>query len=180
MSTKALSLPPLVCCSMPNFIRTPFDREAAKAEPLPAHEPGAVTGIIAIPASVWRAMLRGFVGNCPRCGQAKLFGSFLKPIRLCPSCGQDWTHQRADDFPAYVSILMTGHLMVPLIITLTQHAELSIVALLAIVVPLALVVLIGLLQPAKGAIIALQWWFGMHGFKQERPVRVGVGVGTEP
>jgi hypothetical protein len=29
--------------------------------------------------------------------------------------------------------------------------------------------MIGLLQPAKGAIIAVQWWFGMHGFRKERP-----------
>jgi uncharacterized protein (DUF983 family) len=25
-----------------------------------------------------------------------------------------------------------------------------------------------LLQPAKGAVIALQWWHGMHGFRRER------------
>ena len=30
------------------------------------------------------------------------------------------------------------------------------------------VVTMALLQPAKGAVIALQWWLGMHGF--ERPL----------
>jgi uncharacterized protein (DUF983 family) len=29
--------------------------------------------------------------------------------------------------------------------------------------------LLAFLQPAKGAVIAMQWWNGMHGFKQERP-----------
>ena len=94
---------------------------------------------------------------------------FLKPIPRCPQCGQDWTHQQADDFPAYVSILVTGHLMAPLIIALTRDTELSVTALMAIVLPLAVILMIGLLQPAKGAIIALQWWFGMHGFRKERP-----------
>lgn len=94
---------------------------------------------------------------------------FLKPIPHCPHCGQDWTHQQADDFPAYVSIFVTGHLMAPLIITLTRSSDLSVTALMAIILPLAVVLMIGLLQPAKGAIIALQWWFGMHGFRKERP-----------
>lgn len=94
---------------------------------------------------------------------------FLKPIHLCHKCGQDWTHQQADDFPAYVSIFVTGHLMAPLIIMLTRDADLSVPAMLAVILPLALVLMIGLLQPAKGAIIALQWWFGMHGFRKERP-----------
>ena len=78
-------------------------------------------------------------------------------------------HQQADDFPAYVSILVTGHMMAPLIIALVRDAELSMPMLLAIILPLALTLMIGLLQPAKGAIIALQWWFGMHGFRKKRP-----------
>jgi uncharacterized protein (DUF983 family) len=114
--------------------------------------------------------MRGARCCCPRCKDATLFRRFLKPRARCPSCGQDWSHQQADDFPAYVSILVTGHLMAPLIITLVRDAELSVPALLAIVLPLATALMIGLLQPAKGAIIALQWWFGMHGFVKERPV----------
>ena len=31
------------------------------------------------------------------------------------------------------------------------------------------ILIAALLQPAKGAIIALQWWMGLHGF--EKPVR---------
>ena len=45
---------------------------------------------------------------------------------------------------------------------------LSAMALLAIVIPLAVIMLIGLLQPSKGGVIALQWWNGMHGFRKER------------
>lgn len=101
-----------------------------------------------------------------------MFRRFLKPIPLCLHCGQDLSHQQADDFPAYVSIFVTGHLMALLIISLTLHTELSVTALLAIVLPLAVILMIELLQPAKGAIIALQWWFGMHGFRKERPETV--------
>lgn len=58
--------------------------------------------------------------------------------------------------------------MAPIIITLARDTDLSVIALVAIILPLAMILMIGLLQPAKGAIIALQWWFGMHGFVKER------------
>src|SRR3546814_14393267 len=74
---------------------------------------------------------------------------FLKPIPRCPQCAQDWTHQQADDFPAYVSILVTGHLMAPLIIALVSDADLSVPALMAVILPLAMTLMIGLLHDLK-------------------------------
>jgi uncharacterized protein (DUF983 family) len=138
-------------------------------DPTPAQEPGTPGGEFILPSSGWAAVLRGARNRCPKCQQAKLFARFLKPISHCPACGQDWTHQQADDFPAYVSILLTGHLMAPIIIALIRDFDLSTTALVAIIVPLAMILMISLLQPAKGAIIALQWWLGMHGFERERP-----------
>lgn len=134
---------------------------------MPAHE---IVGSIAppvLPSSGVEAIIRGARGSCPRCNQAKLFFRFLKPVRQCPHCRQDWTPQQADDFPAYVSILITGHLMAPVIIALVKDAQLPLGALVAIILLLAISLMIALLQPAKGAIIALQWWFGMHGFTRE-------------
>ncbi|WP_428981682.1 DUF983 domain-containing protein [Novosphingobium album (ex Liu et al. 2023)] len=139
---------------------------------MPIQEADTPMGPPALPSSGLEAMVRGARGRCPRCKEAKLFLRFLKPRAHCPRCGQDWTHQQADDFPAYVSILITGHLMAPLIIALVRDAGLSVAAMVAIIVPLAMALMIGLLQPAKGAIIALQWWFGMHGFVRERPAVV--------
>lgn len=122
-----------------------------------------------LPVSFWHAAARGAVaGTCPRCGEASLFRKWLKPIDRCHACGQDWSLQRADDFPPYVSIFVTGHLVAPLIIYLAYDVGLSVTATLAIVVPLACAMMLGILQPAKGAIIAAQYWFGLNGFMQER------------
>lgn len=154
---------------MPSLMASPFDRIPTKAATLTTHETSAPGTAPSLPTSGVEAMARGARGRCPRCAEAKLFLRFLKPRPHCPQCGQDWTHQQADDFPTYISILITGHLVAPLIIALVRDAGLSVVALLAIVLPLAMALMIGLLQPAKGAIIALQWWFGMHGFVKERP-----------
>lgn len=163
---------------MPDSMASPFDEMLAKPDLMAGHERGSATGQIALPTTGWEAIQRGARGRCPRCKEAKLFRRFLKPVSHCPHCGHDWTHQRADDFPAYVSILVTGHLMAPLIIALARDTQVSVTVMVSIVVPLATILMIGLLQPAKGAIIALQWWFGMHGFKKERP-DTGDGV-TEP
>ena len=123
----------------------------------------------ALPAAYSQAALRGVRCRCPRCGEGRLFRKWLKPLERCPVCMLDLTPQRADDFPAYIAMIVTGHLMAPLIITLSKDFHLGPAAMFAILIPLAVAMMIGMLQPAKGAVIATQWWFGMHGFRKERP-----------
>ncbi len=136
--------------------------------PAPSADPMRSGGTPLLPGAGWGAIYRGARGRCPRCGEAKLFRAFLKPVDQCPACGQDWTHQQADDFPAYISIFLTGHIMAPVIIALVQETRLSLPALGAVIVAVMLGLMILFLQPAKGGIIGLQWWFGMHGFAKER------------
>lgn len=121
-----------------------------------------------LPRSGRAAIWRGVLGKCPRCGSAPLFRNWLKPLQHCPACAVDWTPQRADDFPAYISILLTGHLLAPVIIALVLDWDLGPGALAAIILPLTVVLMLGLLQPAKGGVIALQWWHGLNGFRRER------------
>ena len=123
---------------------------------------------VTLPSSIWEALWRGTRCRCPRCGEAPIFRRWLKPEDHCPSCMVDISGQRADDFPAYIAMFVTGHLLAPVIIALVSDFELSPLALVAIILPLAVAMMVALLQPAKGAVIALQWWNGMHGFRQER------------
>lgn len=116
-----------------------------------------------LPATLMQAMLQGARFRCPRCGKACSPATW-KPAPSCSHCGQDWTLHQADDFPPYVSMFVTGHLMAPVIIEVGK-SSLSLGAQLAIAFGIGSVLMIGLLQPAKGAIIALQWWMGMHDFR---------------
>lgn len=138
---------------------TTFGSRAGLAAPLP---------IATLPESVWAALARGLRGTCPRCGGGALFLRWLKPRDACPACAVDWSPQQADDFPAYISILLTGHLLAPVIIALVVEWDLGPGALAAILLPLTVALMLGLLQPAKGAVIAVQWWHGLHGFRKER------------
>ena len=121
-----------------------------------------------LPATYGQAALRGARCRCPRCGEGRLFRKWLKPLERCPACMLDLTPQRADDFPAYIAMIVTAHLMAPVIIMLSKDFAMGVLGMFAIVVPLALVMMLAMLQPAKGGVIATQWWFGMHGFVKER------------
>lgn len=121
-----------------------------------------------LPASFWQAAGRGITGKCPRCGGAELFRKWLKPVERCRACGQDWTIARADDIPAYVAILVVGHILAPVMIYLPGEGGFSAWASAAILLPVATIMILGGLQPTKGAVIALQWWLGMMGFRKER------------
>lgn len=118
-----------------------------------------------LPGSVWQAIRRGAVGHCPRCNAKGLFARYLKPVIHCRACGQDWSLHRADDFPPYVAIIVTGHVMAPVLIELSAVQSLSLVVKMLLAVAIAVGLIFALLQPAKGGIIALQWWMGMHGFQ---------------
>jgi uncharacterized protein (DUF983 family) len=122
----------------------------------------------ALPATFWQAAKRGVVCKCPRCGEAPLFRKWLKSVDHCAACGQDWSHHRADDFPAYIAILVTGHLLAPIMIAMSLDTNLSPLAILAILIPFSVAMMLGMLQPTKGVVIAAQWWHGLHGFQKER------------
>ena len=69
------------------------------------------------------ALLRGWHGKCPRCGAGSLFGSFLKMRSLCPACDLALEPYRADDAPAYFTILLVGHIVVPLVLVLERYGD---------------------------------------------------------
>jgi uncharacterized protein (DUF983 family) len=117
----------------------------------------------------WAAMLRGARGRCPNCGEGKLFRAFLKTADHCSACGQEFHHHRADDFPAYIVIVIVGHIIVPAILWAERNFAPSYLVHLAVWLPLTLGMSLALLQPVKGAIVGLQWAFRMHGFDEIGP-----------
>jgi uncharacterized protein (DUF983 family) len=113
---------------------------------------------------VARSLFRGFRRRCPHCGEGRLFGRYLKPVARCEVCGEDLSHQRADDAPPYFTMVLVGHLVVPLMVTVMLLTDLSSWTHLAIWLPLTAGLTFALLQPVKGAVIGVQWSLYMHGF----------------
>ncbi|MDE1174533.1 MAG: DUF983 domain-containing protein [Parvibaculaceae bacterium] len=113
---------------------------------------------------VRQAMTRGFMGHCPNCGRGKLLRNYLKVVDNCSVCGEDFSHQRADDAPPYFTILIVGHLIVPLMFFI--EIEYSPSLLLSMIGWPALTALccVALLPRIKGAVVGMQWAMRMHGF----------------
>lgn len=112
------------------------------------------------------AMWHGLRQRCPKCGKGHLFSAYLKVADQCPACGEDLHHHRADDGPAYLTILVVGHLMAPLIhiVFVNFRPEPWIMALGFTVGCVALSLF--LLPRLKGFVVAIQWAKYMHGFGQ--------------
>lgn len=117
----------------------------------------------------WRsAMRRGTRGRCPACGEAALFGRFLKPVGDCPACGQNWTLHSADDMPAYLVVLVIGHILVPFVVAANLRFDISTGVQMVLWPAIALLLAMVMIQPAKGAVIGFQWARRMHGFSGGR------------
>ncbi len=119
--------------------------------------------------NVWTALKRGFRGRCPRCGEGKLFRAFLKVDDHCSVCEQDFTPHRADDLPAYLVIVLVGHIMVPLALLIETSYSPPVMLQLAAYLPSTLILSLLLLQPVKGGVIGIQWALRMHGFDEHNP-----------
>jgi uncharacterized protein (DUF983 family) len=123
------------------------------------------------PVSLTKALWRGFTMRCPHCGEGKLFGRFLKVADHCEVCGEDFTPQRADDFPAYLVIVLIGHITIPAVLIVEEAFAPPIWLQYLIWLPFIAFGALALLQPTKGAVVALQWHLGMHGFAESKERR---------
>lgn len=111
-----------------------------------------------------RAMWRGFRRKCPQCGQGSIFEGYLKVRKSCPVCREDLSHQRADDGPAYLTILIVGHLMAPLLHIVFVNFRPEPLVLLTIFAVGCVSLSLYLLPRLKGLIVGFQWARFMHGF----------------
>lgn len=116
-------------------------------------------------------LLRGLRGRCPMCGEGRLFRAFTKVVDKCSVCGERYHHHRADDFPAYLTIVLVGHVIVPLTLYVELAYTPSYWVHAMIWLPVVLGLALGMLQPIKGTIVAMQWLMGMHGFAAAKLAR---------
>jgi uncharacterized protein (DUF983 family) len=125
-----------------------------------------------VPARPFKTDLwNGLRGRCPNCGKGRIFRAFLKVQDQCEACGEELHHQRADDFPAYLVIVLVGHLVVPLVLHVEMTYQPAYWIHAAVWLPLTLALTLLLIQPMKGMVIALQWRAGMHGFEEAKRQR---------
>jgi uncharacterized protein (DUF983 family) len=122
------------------------------------------------PRETWTAIKRGFLGYCPNCGAGKLFWRYLKVADACRHCGEALNLHRADDLPAYLVILVVGHVVVGAMLAFDTFGDAPMWVEMLIWPLVTLILALLLLQPTKGAIVALQWALRMHEFGAPHPL----------
>ena len=100
-----------------------------------------------------------------------MFRTFLKVADIGPHCGEELHHHRADDCPAYLVIVIVGHILVPVVLVVETEIAPAIWISMTVWPLTALVMALGLLQPVKGAVVAIQWYGGLHGFEESKKAR---------
>ncbi len=101
------------------------------------------------------AIGRGLLGRCPACGKTHLFNGFLRVVAVCGNCSAPLGLARADDAPPYFTILITGHIVVPLLYLVDRAQAPSTLTMSLIFLPLTLFMALGLLRPIKGGTVGL-------------------------
>ena len=125
---------------MPTEHWTPETSSTANAWPMP---------------TLTTALGRGFRGLCPACGKGRIFKGFLKVNDACAECGAPLGLARADDAPPYFTILVVGHLVVPLLFIVERSQQLPLWMMSAIFLPLTVALAVGLIRPIKGGTVGL-------------------------
>jgi uncharacterized protein (DUF983 family) len=110
-----------------------------------------------------RALIRGALGRCPRCGRGKLFYRYLKVVDRCSVCGERFGHYRVDDAPPWLTILLVGHITVPLILILEKNYAPPPWVEFVVYLPIAVLLTLSLLPRCKGILLAILWTTNAEG-----------------
>lgn len=127
-------------------------------------EPTTHSHEIAEDRPMGRAMLNGWRRRCPCCGSGPLLSGYLSVRQTCAVCGEDFTHQRADDGPAYLTILIVGHILAPSLLAVYMAFEPDPLILASGFGVATVALSLFLLPRLKGMMVAIQWAKRMHGF----------------
>lgn len=114
----------------------------------------------ALGRNVSQAMLRGVRGRCPACGEGRVLKGYLTATPSCGHCGEGYSHLRADDMPPWLTILIVGHIVVPLLLLVEQTWHPAMWVQMAIWPAVTMALLLLVLPRCKGAVLGLLWATG--------------------
>ncbi len=100
---------------------------------------------------------RGLKHRCPACGEGRLYRGYLKVEPTCGVCRHDLSAYRADDGPAYFTILLIGHLLIAPVLLFPVIWEASPWIVVPVSLTLLTTVVLTVLPRIKGAFIGGLW-----------------------
>lgn len=108
-------------------------------------------------ASLGQAMWRGLRGRCPACGEGHLFARYLKPVPGCSVCNEPLGHIRSDDAAPWLTILVVGHIVVPLMLAVERVSQWPEWVAMIVWPLVALALTLAVLPRSKGLLLSIIW-----------------------
>jgi uncharacterized protein (DUF983 family) len=100
---------------------------------------------------------RALMGKCPNCGNGALFKSYLKQVDHCANCGESYRNIHADDGPPWLTILLVGHVIVPLIFVVGNIVTWPLWVAMSVWPAVTTLLALMVLPRAKGIFLAVIW-----------------------
>ena len=116
-----------------------------------------MVGMAEIAHPLFRSIGRGLAHRCPACGAGRLYGRYLKVQPECGGCQHPLARYPADDGPAYLTIVLIGHLIVAPMLLFPIVWESSPLYSLPIILGAMTAVTLAALPRVKGGWIGLMY-----------------------
>jgi uncharacterized protein (DUF983 family) len=110
-----------------------------------------------------QSLVRGLMNRCPRCGIGRVRLGYLQVVPYCGHCGERLGHIRADDGPAYFTVFLVAHIVVPIFLLIEQMAHPPIWLMLSVGIPVTLLLTLVLLPVMKSGTVGLMWAHRLRG-----------------
>lgn len=108
-------------------------------------------------ATTARILWRGARMKCPSCGEGRLFKGYLTREDACPQCHESFEGLDADDGPAWLTIGLVAHIVVPLLIFLERGELMPYWREAGILIAVTIVSALFFLPVSKGFFVAALW-----------------------
>lgn len=112
---------------------------------------------------LWPSIERGLRHRCPNCGEGEIYRKYLKVVDRCQACGLELGAYRADDGPAYLTILLVGHLIIAPLLFFPFVWRWSPGVVLPLLLTPILAATLVMLPRVKGAFLGLLWANNIRG-----------------
>ncbi len=112
---------------------------------------------------LWPILRAALSKRCPKCGQAPLFRTYLKQVDTCANCGEAFGHIRADDAPAWLTIIVMGHVLAFTLMFIAPSTNWPMWVNILVWQSFAIGMVFWLLPRAKAIFIAIIWRTGANG-----------------
>ena len=109
------------------------------------------------------AARRAVMGRCPCCGQGKLFRAYLKQVENCSACGECFGAIRADDAAPWLTIIIVGHIFIPLMLVIVAISTIPAWASAILWCGVFTLLSLAILPRAKALFITILWRTGAPG-----------------